>query len=443
MSDTPERTLNEMFTQQARFQRWLDVEASLAKAQAKLGIIPAEAAEAISCAARADRIDVNRYQEMMAAIGHPMVTLLRLFQPMVKGDAGQYIHLGATTQDIMDTASMMAYKKVHGVMYESLRRIEEDLLRLAERYADTVMVGRTHGIHALPITFGYKVAIWAREIRRNIQRLKECQKRIFVAQISGAVGTMAAYGPKGPEVQALVARDLGLEAPDICWQSSRDRFAEFANLLAMVGLALGRIAQEVYLLMSTEVGEVCEPWQKGVVGSSTMPHKINPPISQNMMSLARRLRHNAFYVMETSMVDHERNLEHFLGEREKLEDSCRAMGELLTHGENMAKNLNVDAPRMTKNLSLLKGVLLSEAVMMELGKKIGKQSAHEVIYEDATKAIKEEIDFSQVLMADTTVSQHLSEADIERLLDPGEYIGLAPQIARQVTSLSRMERKED
>ena len=174
-----------------------------------------------------------------------------------------------------------------------------------------------------------------------------------------------------------------------------------------------------------------------------MPHKINSPISQNMMSLARKLRHSALFVMKTAMVEHKRNLEHFLGERGKLEDPCRALGEILTRGDNVAKNLTVNALQMKRNLDLLKGVLLSEAVMIELGKKIGKQFAHELIHEHATKAIKEETDFKQLLLSDTKVNQHLSEADIERLLDPGEYIGLAPQIARRVASQSRAERKED
>jgi adenylosuccinate lyase len=338
---------------------------------------------------------------------------------------------------------MLALKEAHKIIYESLRRIEFDLLNMAERHADTLMVGRTHAVQALPITFGYKVAIWAREIRRNIQRLKECRDRIFVVQLCGAVGTMAAFGSKGPEIQSLVAKDLGLGDSDISWHASRDRLAEFANLLALIGAALGRIGQEVYLLMATEVGEVCEPWQKGVVGSSTMPHKVNPQIAQNMRDLARKLRYNASFVTEAMMVDHERKLAHFLGEREKTEESCLIMGELLTHGEDMAKNMTVDPGRMKTNLDLLKGLLLSESVMIALGKKIGKQSAHEVIYEDAMKSMKDAVDFKQVLMEDVRVSQHLTRSEIDRLLSPEDYIGLAPRMARDMVSLSRKEREGD
>lgn len=443
MENTPAETMNQIFSEKARFQRWLDVEASLARIQASLSIIPEEAADAISRKANVELLDLKRYKEMYQQTGHPMVAMLRLFQPIVEGGFGQHIHLGATTQDIMDTAMMLALKKAHEIIYESLRRIELDLLNMAEQHADTLMVGRTHAVQALPITFGYKVVIWAREIRRNIQRLKECRDRIFVVQLCGAVGTMAAFGSKGPEIQSLVAKDLGLGDSDISWHASRDRLAEFANLLTLIGAALGRIGQEVYLLMATEVGEVCEPWQKGVVGSSTMPHKVNPQIAQSMRDLARKLRHNASFVTEVMMVDHERNLDHFLGEREKMEESCLIMGELLTHGEDMAKNMTVNPGKMKANLELLKGLLLSESVMIELGKKIGKQSAHEVIYEDAMKSMKEEVDFKRVLLEDARVSQHLTKGDIDRLLNPAEYVGLAPRMTRDMVSLSRKERDGD
>jgi adenylosuccinate lyase len=440
---TPTEAMNRIFSEKGRLQRWLDVEASLARIQASLGIIPKEAADAVSRRANVELLDLERYKEMYQQTGHPMVAMLRLFQPVVEGNFGQYIHFGATTQDIMDTAMMLALKETHEITYASLRRIEFDLLNMAEQHADTLMVGRTHGVQALPITFGYKVAVWAREIRRNIQRLKESRDRIFVVQLCGAVGTMAAFGSNGPKIQSLVAKDLGLGDSDISWHASRDRLAEFANLLALIGGALGRMGQEVYLLMATEVGEVCEPWQKGVVGSSTMPHKVNPQIAQNMRDLARKLRYNASFVNEVMVVDHERNLDHFLGEREKMEESCLIMGELLTHGEDMAKNMTVNPGKMKTNLQLLKGLLLSESVMIELGKKIGKQSAHEIVYEDAMKSMKDEIDFKQVLMEDVRVSQHLTRSEIERLLSPEEYVGLAPRMARDMVSLSRKEREGD
>lgn len=295
----------------------------------------------------------------------------------------------------------------------------------------------------MPITFGYKVAIWAREIRRNLERLQQCGERMFVLQLSGAVGTMAAFGPKGPDIQALVAQDLGLGVPDICWHASRDRFAEFANLLALVGGALGRIAQEIYLLMATEVDEVREPWEPGIVGSSTMPHKVNPYICQTMMSLARKLRYDAAFVTEVMVVDHERNLEHFLGEMEALERACTEMGELLTLAERVAGGLTVNTAMMRRNLDLLKGLLLSESVMIELGSHVGKQTAHEIVYEDAMDALQGDLSFRDVLLADPRVNKHLGRDEIEVLLDPDRYVGLASQMVRDVVSLSRLERARE
>ena len=441
--DSPETLTTTLFSDRARFQRWLDVEASLARAQGSLGLIPELAAESISSKARVDLLDLTRYQDLYRESGHPMVAFLRTFQPIVGGEAGQFVHMGATTQDIMDTATMIALRDAHGAFYRSLWRIEGSLLDLAEQHADTVMVGRTHGVQALPITFGYKVAIWAREIRRNIERLEQCGERMFVLQLSGAVGTMAAFGPRGPKIQALVAQDLGLSVPDICWHASRDRFAEFANLLALVGGALGRIAQEIYLLMATEVDELREPWESGVVGSSTMPHKVNPQACQTMMSLARRLRYDAAFVTEVMVVDHERNLEHFLGEMEALERACRAMGELLAIAERVARGLTVNTTMMRRNLHLLKGLLLSESVMIELGRHVGKQTAHEIVYEDAMATIQGDASFLDVLLADPRVNEYLAKDEVELLLDPDRYVGLAAQMARDAVSLSRLARSRD
>jgi len=438
---TPEESMNQIFTEGSRLQRFLDVEASLARAQAALGIIPGEVADEISSKAKAELLDLRKFEEITQQTSHPVVAMLRVFEHVLEGGAGEYIHLGATSQDIIDTGTMLALNEAHKIVYQSLRQIEADLLNMAEEHADTIMAGRTHSVHALPITFGYKVAIWAREIRRHIQRLKESRERLFVVQLSGAVGTMAGFGPKGPELQSLVAKDLTLGVPDISWQASRDRPAEFANLLAMIAATLGRIANEVYLLMASEVSEVCEPWRAGVIGSSTMPHKVNPLIAEEMVSLARKVRYNASLVTELMVIDHERDLQFFLGEMEKLEDSCLIMGKLLTHGENMARNMTVNPQRMKTNLNALKGLILSESVMLELGKKIGKQSAHEVVYEDAVKAMQEDVDFKQVLLNDTRVNQHLAEADIDRILDPAGYLGLASQMARDMVTLSRKERE--
>jgi adenylosuccinate lyase len=435
--------MKQIFNEEAQWQRWLDVEAALARALSTLGIIPKEAADEISRKAKVEFLDMKEVKESMQQIVHPLVAIYRAIQRVCDGDAGQYIHLGVTTQDVWDTAIMLQLKEAHKVIYENLREIEAALLNMAEQHADTIMAGRTHGIHALPITFGYKVAVWAREIRRQIERLKECRKRMLVGHISGAVGTFASWGQDGPQVEALTLKELGLEVPDICWQAARDRPAEFANLLSLIAATLARIANEVYLLMSTEIGEVSEPWQMGLVGSSTMPHKRNPLITETMRALAKKVRYNAAMVTEVMTVEHERDLNFWIAEENVLAESCLILGELLTQGQQLAKGLIVYPEKMRKNLDALKGLLMSEGVMLELGHKIGKQAAYDVVYEDSMKTIEEDISFKQVLMKDARVTQHLTETDIDRLLDPKGYIGLAPKITRDIVAVSRKERERD
>jgi adenylosuccinate lyase len=429
-----------LFADKGRFQRWLEIEASLARAQAKVGLIPQEVADQISSKADVELLDLGQYQEMYRQTQHPLVAMLRLFHPVI-GPAGQYIHIGPTTHDIVDTGTMLGLKQAYEIIRRSLLRIEDDLLKLADRHADTIMAGRTHNIQAVPITFGFKVAIWARELRRNLQRLEESRKRVLTIQLSGAGGIMAAFGPRGPEIQALVAKDLGLEVPEIAWHSARDRQIEFANLLVLIALNLGRIGQEVYLLMQTEVGELSEPWRPGIVGSSCMPHKINPVVAQHMISVARNVRYNVSLLAEAAMIDHEWNLEHFLSGREKLEETCQLIGELLTYGEEMAAGMIVYPERMRSNLEILKGLMQSESVMIELGKKVGKMSAHTIVNEDAVRVIKEGVDFRQVLKEDDRVNTHLTAEQIERLLDPAAHVGFAPQMTRAAVALSRKERE--
>lgn len=441
---TPKEAMEQIFSRKALMQRWLDVEAALARAEASLGMIPKEASAEINRKAKVELLDMEKLEETRQQVWLPTVAFIRTFQSICEGDAGQYIHWGATSQDLVDTAQILRLKEAYKVIYQSLRQTEADLLDMAEQHASLVMTGRTHAVHALPITFGYKVVIWAREIRRHIERLKECRKRLFVGQLSGAVGTLASFGEKGPEVQALMFRkELDLEVPDIAWHASRDRLAEFANLLAMIAATLARIASEVHLLMSTEVGELSEPQRKGVVGSSTMPHKRNPFITETMVSLAKKVRYNAALITEVMVVEHERDLNFLSGEMDTLAESCVIMGELLTYAESLAKGLVINPERMKKNLGILRGLMMSEGVMLELGHKVGKQSAHSIIREDSLKAMDEGIEFKRVLLEDPRVNQYLSESDIDRLLDPAQYVGLAPQITRDVVALSRKERESD
>lgn len=427
----------ELFSRDGRFARWLQVEAALASAQAALGIIPQKIAGDIREAAHVEKLDLDRYDEFYRKTNHPMVSMLRLLEAAAGPESGQYIHLGATTQDVMDSAMALALKKMSEWTRAKLVSIQNSALDLSETYADTLMMGRTHNIQALPITFGYKAAIWADELERCIQRLDQSQERILAIQLSGAVGSMVSFGEDGAAIQAHMANELGLSVPAVCWHASRDRLAEFTGELALTGGCLGRIAKEVYSLMGSELGELSEPWERGKVGSSTMPHKINPTTSQHMMSLARDIRYHHAAVLEMMWVDHERDIMHFVGERQHIEACCVAAAELLDRADDLMAGMQVNERAMLANLDKLGGLTQSEHVMLELGRKIGKQRAHELVNEIAVDAFHQGESFEEKLKQNGTVVQALGSDEIHALLDPVQYVGKCPEIARNVAKALR------
>lgn len=421
-----------LFSRDGRFARWLKVEAALASAQGALGIIPETIAADIRAAAQVEKLDLSRYDEFYKKTGHPMVSMLRLLEAAAGPESGQYIHLGATTQDIMDSAMALALQAMFDMVKVKLAGIQASVLELCRKYAGTPMMGRTHNVQALPITFGYKAAIWADELERCIQRLDQSRERILALQLSGAVGSEVSFGEDGGAIQAHMAKELGLSVPNISWHASRDRLAEFTGELALIGGCLGRIAQEVYLLMGTEFGELAEPWEKGKVGSSTMPHKVNPTSTQHMMSLARDIRYHHAAVLEMMWVDHERNIMHFVGERQHIEDCCVAAAELLDRADELLAGLQVNVEAMRANLDRLDGLTQSERVMLELGRKIGKQRAHELVNEIAVTAFRQGDSFEEALKQNETVAGALGAQRIHDLLDPMQYLGKCPELARQV-----------
>ena len=345
--------IEEILSEKGLFSRWLMVEKALANAQAALDIIPQKAAEDISANAKVECLELEKYNEIYEKTGHPMVSLLRLLEKAAGEESGQYIHLGATTQDIIDTGMVLALKEMLERTEEKLCSILTSVCNLAEKYADTPMMGRTHNIQALPITFGYKAAVWGGELGRCLDRIKESKERVLVLQLSGAVGSMVSFGENGAQIQRLMAQKLKLNVPDICWHACRDRYVEFANDMAYIGGALARIANEVYLLMGTEFGELSEYWGEGRVGSSTMPHKVNPTSTQHMQAKATHLRYHSAQIAELSLVDHERNMQHFIGERKLMEEICIYAAELLDRGDELLETLVVNTDKMKENIALL------------------------------------------------------------------------------------------
>ncbi|MDP6389037.1 MAG: adenylosuccinate lyase [Alphaproteobacteria bacterium] len=424
----------EIFTDQSRVQKWFDIEAALAEAQAELGIIPAAAAKEIRAKAKAELVDFAEIAAGIAHTGHLIVPALRALEEICEGDAGEYIHYGATTQDIMDTAMVLQVKEAWAIMIGDLAAIRTALAAQAKQHRGTVMVGRTHGQHALPITYGYKLAVWVDEIDRHLERAAEAEKRIFTGNVTGAVGTMASFGEQGIEMQRLTLEKLGLAAPNICWHSARDRVVEIAFLLTQFAGTMGKIAREVFALQKTEVGELREPFHMGKVGSSTMPHKQNPSVSELSIALARLVRGMMLPLTDALFHEDERDAGLLRIELAAVPELVIYTGAILDRMRFVVEGMEARPERMAANADLLGGLLLSERVMLALGEAIGKQTAHEVVYEVAMKSQEEGVPFRAALGADERVSAHLDAAAIEELLDPAGYIGLAPEIVDGVVA---------
>lgn len=347
--------LRAVFDETARLQGWLDVLAALARAQAAEGLIPAEAARAITEGARVDRLDLERVVAGTRETGHSTLGLLQELRRVLPEQARPHVYFGATVQDVTDTWTSLAMRAVGRAVWRDLRRVEGALLELAVRHRDTPMAGRTHGQPGAPGTFGWKVSSWADEIRRHLDRLREGAPRWLVVQLGGALGTVAAYGERGLPVRARFAAELGLGEPTVSWLASRDRVAEFGSVLALVTGTLARIGGEVYELQRPEIGELAEPRAAGVVGSITMHHKRNPEGSEHLDTLSRLVRANAAVLMESMVSQHERDGRAWKAEWVALPEVCLLTGTALELAVRLVEGLEVDTGRMAANLSTYLG----------------------------------------------------------------------------------------
>jgi len=420
-----------------RWQAWLDVEAALAGAQAELGIIPPEAAEAIAAAARLDLLDRGRIDEGFARTGHTIVPLVWELGRIVGEPHGGWVHWGATTQNITQTGDLLVLRQAHGVF---LNLIGDALLAaadLAERGADMPIAGRTHGQHAVPATFGFKVAVWIDELLRHTERLEQAAPRIFVAMLGGAAGTFASLGAQGPAVQEGIARHLGMQPMRVPARTIGDHLAENICLLGMLAATCGKIGREIYTLMKTEFGEVEEPVPPGTVGSSTMPQKRNPKLCQDIIAAAAEVRSTVPLALEAMYTEHEADRTTSLMFDSADARAAIATGDMLARLVEVLRGLRLDPRRMRANLDLGGGLIMAEAVMLELGRTIGRQHAHDVVYDAAQAAFVEEKPFAALLAADRRVTAHLDNAAIERLLDPTAYTGLCADMARETAARAR------
>jgi adenylosuccinate lyase len=425
--------MRKIFRDESTIQKWLDVEAALARAEAKLGIIPEKYAGEISRKARAELIDMDEMKKQLLHTHHPIMPLIRCFQKVCEPPAGEYIHWGATTQDIMDTGTVLQLRDANSIVVRDLTETRRLLCDLAQRYKNTVEVGRTHGQHALPITFGYKVGVWAAEVKRHLKRIEEISPRVFQGQFAGAVGTLASIGELGFKLQELMFADLKLTVPEIAWHTARDTIAEFVCLYAMIGSTLAKIANEIVGLQRTEVAEVEEPFHMGKVGSSTMPHKRNPMMSEGVVALGKLLQKQVAPALAEMIAENERDQRGWMAEWAFLPDTCCLLAGMLSWTNKVLSGLIVYPQNMTRNLDALQGLLLSENVMLTLGEKMGRQVAHAVVYELCMEAFEKRIPLRSLLLRDKRVNQHLTEKQLDSLLDPAKYTGLAAQFVDRVT----------
>lgn len=421
-----------LFDDSNRVQKWLDLEAALAEAEAELGIIPKEAAAEIVSKCRVECLDMVAVAAEVRHTSHAIVPVVRALERACAGGHGEYAHYGATTQDVVDTGMMLQVKEAWALFLRDLGEIRETLAGHARTHRDTPMAGRTHGQQGQPITFGYKVAVWIDEVDRHLERFAEAEKRVLVGNLTGAVGTMAFFPEHGPEIQRRTMAKLGLGVPRICWHSSRDRVAELAHLLVQIAGTLGKIANEIYTLQKTEADELAEPFHMGKVGSSTMPHKQNPSTCELVAALARLVRGNLMPLTDALFQEHERDASVWRIEWAAIPEAVVYTGAMLTHMRRVLAGLTVRPDRMARNLDMLGGLLLSERVMVELGTIIGKQTAHELVYEVAMEAHASGTPFRDLLKAEPRVTVHLDAARIDALLDPDAYVGRAPQIVDEV-----------
>ncbi len=424
---TPE--LHALFDDPGRTAAWLEILVALAWAQADVGLVPQEAARLIAENARLERLDLSAVAEGTRATGHSTLGLIRCLRAVLPEQAREWVYYGATVQDLSDTWFAVAMRAVADVVDRDLARCHAAAVALAARYRDTVMCGRTHGQPGLPITFGFKAAVWASELARHRERLAQLRPRVQVVQLGGALGTMEFWGERALPLLDGFAGRLGLGAPDLPWITARDRVAEFVTFLALVTGTLAKIGNEVFELQRPEIGEVGEPIVAGTVGSITMPHKRNPEFSEQLDTLARIVRSDAGVALEGLVALHERDGRSWKAEWLVLPEACQLTGAALGLAARLVEGLRVDAARMRANLDAHGTAMTSEPLMALLAARIGKHSAHDAVYAAAMAARDAGTDLGEQLVAEGL----LTREEVAAAADPVRALGMATAFVDRVT----------
>ena len=426
---TPEASA--LFSDEGRIRAWLQILAALAQAQAEVGLVPPAAAAAIQAHADSSRLDLDMIAEQTRATGHSTMGLIRALRQVLPEHAREWVYYGATVQDLSDTWFALVFRALGNIAARDVTRMRDHALSLAAEHRDTPMCGRTHGQPGLPITFGFKAAVWAAELDRHLERLQLGRGRWELVQLGGALGTMEFWGGRALDLLEAFAVQLGLGAPDIPWLTSRDGVAEFIWLLAAMSATVGKIGNEVYQLQRPEIGEVRESFTEGTVGSITMPHKRNPEISEHLVTLSRAIRAQAGLALEAMVTELERDGRAWKTEWLVLPETGMLFAACVDSGARMLGGLRVDADRMLANIGQHRGYLMSEPVMRALADRLGKHTAHEAVYAAAMHGIDAGRDFRTALRAEARLDA-ISDAELDELLEVRAALGASAAFADRV-----------
>lgn len=422
------RDMREVFCDQGRVQAMLDFEAALARAEAHVGLIPQTAVAPIEAACRAGHYDFAALGEAIATAGNSAIPLVKALGKQIAttdAEAERYVHLGATSQDVMDTGLVLQLRRALELIESDLAQLGETLSTQAQRYVATPLAGRTWLQHATPVTLGMKIAGWLGAVTRSRQRLQELKPRLLVLQFGGASGTLAALGAQALPIADALATELHLTLPDQPWHTQRDRLVEFGSVLGLIAGSLGKLGRDISLLMQTEAGEVFEPSAPGKGGSSTMPHKRNPVGAAVLIGAATRVPGLLSTLFSAMPQEHERSLGLWHAEWETLPEICCLVSGSLKQALLVADGLEVDAERMARNLDLTQGLVLAEAVSIVLAQRVGRDTAHHLLEQCCKRAVAEQRHLRAVLGDEPQVTAELSAAELDHLLDPAHYLGQA------------------
>ena len=430
------KELKDIFGETRRLQYLLDVEAALARAHANVGNIPKNAAIEITKKASTKYVKVDRVNKIESETKHDIMAVTRALAEQCSGDAGKYIHLGATSYDIVDTANALQFAESTDYIRKELKNLRKTLVSLAKKHKKTVMVGRTHGQHTIPITFGLKMAGYAMEVDRHMERLFECKSRLLIGKLSGAVGTGAALGPKALKIQEEMLKELKLGVEDIATQIvCRDRYNELLGVLCNIATSMEKFATEIRNLQRDEIGEVAEAFEaKKQVGSSTMPHKRNPITCEQICGLSRVVRGFIIPTYENAIQWHERDLCNSSSERFILPHSIILTDWVIFKTNDVFKNIKVFPDRMKKNMEISKGLPMAESLMTTLiGKGMGRGDAHELMRKTALKAAAENKTLKEVFVQENKKLKLLTDKEIDSALKPENYLGATEKLIDKVT----------